>query len=208
MSVVELKAVPRAGKSKIRDGYIPAVAYNKDRNVSFSVEERSFDRVFREQSTHGLIEIALEGGETLPALVRSVQMDPRKRTIVHADFYLVTYGQEIEVPVPVHTTGRARGVIEGGILDVVMHNLQVIAPGPRRIPSEVVVDVSHLAVGDSVKAGEISLPEGCRLAVDADLPVIAVLPPQKIVEAEPTEAEIEAQDHVPAINQEADDNDR
>lgn len=206
MAAIELKAVPRAGKSKTPQGYIPAVAYNKDQNVSFAVEERSFDRVFREQSTHGLVEIALESGETLPALVRSVQMDPRKRTVVHADFFLVTYGQEIEVPVPVHPKGKARGVTEGGILDVVMHNLQIVAPGPRRIPEEIVVDVSGLAIGESIKAGDVELPAGCKLAVDADLPIISVLPPQKLVETEPTEAETQAQSDVPSANQANNDN--
>ena len=84
---------------------------------------------------------------------------------------------------PVHTTGKPRGVTEqGGILDVLVHNLAVIAPGPRRIPAEVVVDVTGLAIGESIKAGEIPLPQDCKLGVDADVAVVTVLPPQKIVE--------------------------
>jgi large subunit ribosomal protein L25 len=185
---MELKAIAREPKQKLPEGYVPAVAYNKDRNVSFAVDAKAFDRAFRVQSTHGLIDIAIEGGETIPALVKSVQMDKRRRTVMHADFYLVTYGQEIEVPVPVHTTGKARGVIEGGILDIVVHNLQIVAPGPRRIPAEIVVDVTELNIGDSIKAGDITLPEGCRLAVDADVAVVAVVPPQKIVEADEDES--------------------
>jgi len=178
---MELRAIPRAPQEKLQEGFIPAVAYNKDRNISFAIEERDFDRIFRAQSTHGLIDITIDAGETIPALVKSVQMDKRNRTIIHADFYLVTYGQEIQVPVPVHTTGKPRGVTEeGGILDIVVHNLDIIAPGPRRIPDEVVVDVTRLSIGDSIKAGEIPLPEGCKLAGDPDIAVIAVLPPQKI----------------------------
>ncbi|WP_045234698.1 50S ribosomal protein L25 [Deinococcus pimensis] len=192
---MELKAIAREPKQKLPEGYVPAVAYNKDRNLSFAVEAKAFDRAFRAQSTHGLIDIAIEGGETVPALVKSVQMDKRRRTVVHADFFLVTYGQEIEVPVPVHTSGKARGVVEGGILDIVLHNLQIVAPGPRRIPAEIVVDVTNLAIGDSIKAGDIQLPQGCKLAVDADVAVVAVVPPQKIVETtdEDVAADVPAQ---------------
>lgn len=183
---MELKAIARTAKGKLPEGYMPVVAYNKDQNISLAVEKRAFDRVFRAQSTHGLIELAVEGQEPLMALVKSVQMDKRKRAPIHADFYLATIGQEIEAPVPVHTTGKARGVTEqGGILDIVIHNLAIVAPGPRRIPAEIVVDVTHLAIGESIHARELTLPEGVRLAVDPEVTVVTVLPPQKIVEAEP-----------------------
>ena len=179
---MELKAIARQPKQKLPVGFVPAVAYNKDRTVNLAIEAKAFDRAFRVQSTHGLIDLAFDGGETLPALVKSVQMDKRRRTVMHADFFLVTYGQEITVPVPVHTTGKARGVTEqGGILDILVHNLDITAPGPRRIPAEVVVDVSGLAIGESIKAGDIVLPENCKLATDADVAIVAVLPPQKIV---------------------------
>ncbi len=193
MAVTELKARSRAAGEKLPEGYLPAVAYNKDQNVSFAVEARAFDRVFREQSTHGLVEIAIQGGETLAALVKSVQMDPRKRKPVHADFYLVTYGQEIEVPVPVHTVGNAPGVTQGGLLDIVLHTLQIVAPGPRRIPEEIVVDVSRLAIGDHVTAGDITLPEGCKLVTTPEQLVVTVLPPRM------TDAELAAEEEAAAV---------
>ena len=192
MAVTELKALSRKGGEKLQAGYMAAVAYNKDQNVSLAIEARAFDRVFREQSTHGLIEIALEGGDTLAALVKNVQMDPRKRKPIHADFYLVTYGQEIEVPVPVHTAGSAPGVVQGGLLDIVMHSLQIVAPGPRRIPEEIVVDVSRLAIGEHITAGDIALPEGCKLATAADQLVVTVLPPRMTDEEAAAEEEAAA----------------
>ncbi|PYE51133.1 50S ribosomal protein L25 [Deinococcus yavapaiensis] len=182
---MELKAIPRSHKDKLPQGYIPAVAYNKERSVPIAIEARAFDVVFRSQSTHGLVELTLEGQEPLPAIVKSVQMDKRKRTVAHADFYLATYGQEIEARVPVHTGGKPRGVTDqGGILDVLVHNLAIIAPGPRRIPDEIVVDVTSLGIGDVIRAGDLQLPEGCRIAIDADVAILAVVQPQKMVSAE------------------------
>ncbi|WP_027459486.1 50S ribosomal protein L25/general stress protein Ctc [Deinococcus murrayi] len=187
---MELRAIPRTSQQKLAPGMIPAVAYNKEKNVSFAIERRAFDRAFRQQGTTGLFDIVLEGGETFPALVKAVQMDKRRREAIHADFYLVTYGEPVQVSVPVHTTGRSQGEVMGGLVDIVVHSLDVIAPGPRRIPQEITVDVTALNIGDHVTAGQIRLPEGVKLAVDEDLVVISVLPPR--LTAEELEAETQA----------------
>ncbi|WP_221089718.1 50S ribosomal protein L25/general stress protein Ctc [Deinococcus aquaedulcis] len=175
---MELNAKPRSSQEKLAEGMIPAVAYNKDKNVSFAIDRKAFDRAFRQQSTTGLFDITLEGGETFPALVKTVQMDKRKRAPIHVDFYMVTYGEPVTVAVPVHTKGKSQGEVMGGLVDVVVHNLSVVAPGPRRIPQEIVVDVTKLNIGDHVSAGQIKLPEGVKLAVEEDLVVISVLPPR------------------------------
>ncbi|GAA5533351.1 50S ribosomal protein L25/general stress protein Ctc [Deinococcus aluminii] len=179
---MELRATPRKSQEKLAEGMIPAVAYNKEKNVNFAIERKAFDRAFRQQGTTGLFDITIEGGETFPALVKAVQMDKRRREAIHADFYLVTYGEPIEVSVPVHTSGKAQGEVQGGLVDIVVHNLNVIAPGPRRIPQEIAVDVTRLNIGDHVTAGQIKLPEGVKLAVDADLVVLSVLPPRLTAE--------------------------
>lgn len=175
---MELNAKPRKSQEKLAEGMIPAVAYNKENNVSFTLDRKVFDRAFRTQSTTGIFDITVEGGETFPALVKAVQMDKRRRVPMHVDFYMVTYGEPVNVSVPVHTKGKSQGVVLGGLLDIVVHNLAIVAPGPRRIPQELVVDVTRLSIGDHITAGQIKLPEGCKLAVDDDLVVISVLPPR------------------------------
>lgn len=175
---MELNAKPRKSQEKLAEGLIPAVAYNKEKNVSFSLDKKAFDRAFRQTSTTGLFDITIEGGETFPALVKTVQMDKRKRTPIHVDFYMVTYGEPVEVNVPVHTKGKSQGEVMGGLVDIVVHNLSVIAPGPRRIPQELVVDVTKLNIGDHVTAGQVKLPDGVKLAGDAEQVIISVLPPR------------------------------
>ncbi|OLV16409.1 50S ribosomal protein L25/general stress protein Ctc [Deinococcus marmoris] len=186
---MELNAQPRKSREKLAEGMIPAVAYNKENNVSFALDLKAFDRAFRQTSTTGLYDITVEGSETFPALVKAIQMDKRRRVPIHVDFYMVTYGEAVEVSVPVHTKGKSQGEIMGGLLDTVIHNLAIIAPGPRRIPQELIVDVSKLQIGDHVTAGQINLPEGVKLNVDADQVVISLLPPRMTTE----EAEAETQ---------------
>lgn len=186
---MELNAKPRTSQEKLAEGMIPAVAYHKGQNVSFAINRKEFDRAFRKQSTTGLFDITVEGSEAFPALVKTVQMDKRKRVPIHVDFYMVTYGQALEVNVPVHTTGKSQGEKEGGLLDIVTHTLHIQAPGPRRIPAELTVDVSRLRIGDHVTAGEVQLPEGCELKADPDQIVISVLPPRMTEEQLEAEAE-------------------
>lgn len=187
---MELNAKPRSSREKLAEGMIPAVAYNKENNVSFALDRKVFDRAFRTQGTAGLFDITVEGGQTFPALVKTVQMDKRRRLPIHVDFYMVTYGEPVEVSVPVHTTGRSQGEVQGGLLDTVLHNLSIIAPGPRRIPQELTVDVSALNIGDHVTAGQVKLPDGVKLAVAEDTVVISVLPPR--LTTEQLEAETQA----------------
>lgn len=175
---MELKANPRKTQEQLQDGQMPAVAYNKEQNIAFTLDRKEFDRAFRAQGRTGIFDITVGGGEAFPALVKSVQMDKRRRIPIHVDFTLVHYGEPIEVAVPVHTTGKARGVVNGGMIDVVVHNLSIVAPGPRRIPQELVIDVTRLNIGDHVTAAQVKLPQGVTLAADPELIVLSVLPPR------------------------------
>ena len=190
---MELKATTRTTREALQAGKMPAVAYNKEQNVSFTIDRKEFDKAFRAQGRTGIFDIVIEGGESFPALVKTVQMDARRRMPIHVDFTLVHYGEPIEVAVPVHVTGKARGVINGGLVDIVVHNLQVVAPGPRRIPQELLVDVTRLNIGDHITAGQIKLPQGVTLASDPELMVISVLAPRM------TEAEADAEDQAAQV---------
>ncbi len=187
---MEIKAKGRQSDQKLEQGYIPAVAYNKEKNVSFAIERRVFDRVFRQEGISGLFEISVDGSEVFPALVKTVQMDKRRREPIHVDFYIATYGQEIEANVPLVIVGKSQGEAEGGLADLTQHTVTILAPGPRRIPHEIEVDVTGLNIGDQITAGELKLPEGVKLVTEADVNVASILPPR--LTEEELEAEAEA----------------
>ncbi|WP_261664196.1 50S ribosomal protein L25 [Deinococcus sp. Marseille-Q6407] len=189
---MDINAKARKSGEKLEQGMIPAVAYNKEKNVSFAIERKMFDKIFREQGISGLFDISIDGAEAFPALVKTVQMDKRRRVPMHVDFYMVTYGQEIEANVPLTVTGKSQGEVEGGLLDVVHHNITVLAPGPRRIPHEIVADVTGMAIGDNITAGELQLPEGVKLVMEPEIAVLSILPPRLTEEELAAEAEAAA----------------
>jgi large subunit ribosomal protein L25 len=175
-----------ASRAELRaQGRIPAVVYNREFNIPIAVDKKVFDRVFREQGTASLIELSI-GGESHDVLVKSVQMDKRRREPLHADFYAVTAGQPVQVHVPIEYTGTPAGVKAGGLLDIQRREVH-ISILPRLIPNHLEVDVSELTVGDSLHLEAIrnKLPAEADILDDLELTLVAVVPPRVEEEPEP-----------------------
>lgn len=172
-------------------GRIPAVVYNRELNVPVSVNIREFDRVFREAGSGTLINLDL-GSETHPVLVKAVQMNKRRRTPQHVDFYAVTAGQKVQVGVDINFEGTPRGVRDdGGAFDVQRREI-VIEVDPRNIPSELTIDVSDLGIGDALHISDLAhlLPEDADLVDSPELTVAAVVAPRLVEEEEDETAEV------------------
>jgi len=173
-----------------REGRLPAVMYNSGLNEAVSVNGKEFDKVFRSQGTSSIIDLELDG--TVHAvLVKQVQMDKRRRVPMHVDFYAVTEGQVVDVHVPIEITGTAKGMREGGMLDV--HRREIhIEVMPRLIPNHIVVDISELEIGDSIHIEDVAalLPGEAQILDDLDRTILTLVPP-RLAEEEETEAEEE-----------------
>src|SRR5690606_16419416 len=157
---------------------------NRETNRSISVETRAFDKAFRAQGTSSLIDLDI-AGEIHSVLVKQVQMDKRRREPMHVDFYAVTANQAVDVHVPIEFVGTAVGVREGGQLDVQRREVH-ISVLPRLIPAHIEVDVSALAIGESVHVAEVLklLPPEAKVLDDLELALVAVVPPRVAEEAE------------------------
>jgi large subunit ribosomal protein L25 len=167
-----------------RAGLMPAVVYNRNLNQAISVDLKAFDRVFRVQGTSSVIDLDVEG-EVVPVLVKAVQMDKRRRTPKHADFFAVTANQPVAVHVPIELKGVSIGTREGGQLDVQRREIH-LSVLPRLIPNHVEIDISGLAIGDSLHVRDLQafLPAEAEILDDLDLAIVAVVPPRVAVEDE------------------------
>ncbi len=167
-----------------RAGLMPAVVYNRNLNQPITVELKAFDRVFRNQGTSSVIDLDVEG-DIVPVLVKAVQMDKRRRTPRHADFFAVTANQPVAVHVPIEFTGVSVGTREGGQLDVQRREIH-LSVLPRLIPNHVEIDISGLAIGDSLHVRDLQalLPPEAEILDDFDLAIVAIVPPRVAVEDE------------------------
>ncbi len=192
-----VRATDTASASALRQqGRLPAIVYNRGLNISVSVDERSFDRVFRSQGTSNLIDLEVDG-KVHEVLVKAVQMNKRARVAVHVDFYAVTAGQKVSLHVPIEFIGTPVGVKDGGQLDVQRREVH-ISILPRLIPHSLQLDVTALTIGDSLHVSDLRalLPDEAEILDDVELAVVAVVPPRLAVEDEPS---AEDEDAEPAV---------
>ena len=133
------------------------------------------------------LELAGDAGKRVLAMVQEHHTHPVSRDLLHADFITVAPDREVEVRVPLVTTGKCEGEEAGGRLLVIFREVPMRCL-PAKIPVKIEVDVTTLGIGHSTKAGALTLPEGVRLAIDPTQAVVAVVAP----EAEPVVEEVVA----------------
>ncbi|MDE7381806.1 MAG: 50S ribosomal protein L25/general stress protein Ctc [Muribaculaceae bacterium] len=190
MKVFELKAEPRevVGKKSVKsirkEGKIPAVLnggkivelpYNgtlKTGEKVVAIDEKrgliTTDIVVKNEDVRKLIytpdifEINLElNGETRKAVMKDLQFQPVKDTVLHIDFLEVTPEKPIVMEVPVVVEGHAEGVKAGGKLQLNMRKLKVKATYDK-MPERLVVNVDTLGLGKSIAVGDLHY-EGLEL---------------------------------------------
>lgn len=111
-------------------------------------------------------------GKTVNAIMKDIQFHPVTDKILHVDFYQIDEANPIVMEVPVKLEGLAEGVKAGGKLVLQMRKLKVKALY-NIIPEKLIVNVSHLGLGKTVKVGELSY-EGLELLNAKEAVVCAV----------------------------------
>jgi large subunit ribosomal protein L25 len=179
-----------AARSARRAGRVPAVIYGHHREpASLTVDANALSRLLTvEHGSRALLDIAVDGKAPVKALIREIQRDPvRRQDIVHLDLYEVNANEKIIVKVPVHLTGTADGVRNGGgILEHPLRELTVKVL-PADIPEHFEVDVTALAIGKSIHVSELSIPNA-EIMDDGILAVAAVVAPRVEEVVAPTDA--------------------
>jgi large subunit ribosomal protein L25 len=204
--VLKAEARDRAGKGAARavrrQQRVPAVIYgSKQPPVSISLHG---NEVYVLLHAGGFMTTIFEievNGTTERAIPRDYQVDPVKGHLIHIDFLRVSKDSVLSVEVPVHFVNedKAPGLKDGGVLNIVQHTI-LLSVGAENIPEAVEVDLSGLAVGDSVHISTIKLPQGASPVSHEDFTVATIAPPlEEIVDEVPDAADVEAAaDSVPA----------
>lgn len=172
-------------------GRIPATLYGREINpVSVSVDPRDLYRILQSDSgVNTIFKLQVDGNQT-EVLIRDYQLDPVRGELLHADFQKVAMDELMTFEIPVEVFGESVGIKAGGVLDRVMHEIEVECL-PGDVPDSVEVDISHLDIGDSIRVEELQLDRSkIEVVSEADLVVVTVVPPR--IEEEPEELEEEA----------------
>lgn len=167
-----------AARELRRNGFIPAVIYNKGADSqSIAINGKDLAAALRigHFFTHNH-ELNLDG-KAVKVLARDIQRDPVTDTPLHVDFIPYNPKSIIHVNVSVRVEGedQSPGIKIGGVLQLIESEIEVICRADS-IPEEIVVSVAGLDIGDSVHLSSITLPEGVKPAVtDRDLTIVSVV---------------------------------
>lgn len=192
--VIDAQIRTERGKNENRrlrsSGMIPAILYGvTNENISLSVKPLDIVKILRsKKGANTLFHINMIGERTTRSavLIKDYQLDPVKDVLIHCDFVRVKMDEKLETNVPVHTTGKAKGIEMGGMLEVVMREV-AIECFPSDIPENIVIDVTNMIIGDAVRVRDLNLGDKITVLAEEDLLVLHCVPPKKVVEV--TEAE-------------------
>ncbi len=162
-------------------GRIPGIVYGHKKDpVAISLDSHDFVEGIK----HGyrLIDVTING-DTQTMLIKALQHDHLGRAIVHVDLMRIDVTERIEVEVPVELKGVAKGTHDGGVVESHIDHLDVECLAIE-IPASIVVSIKELGVGESIKAGDIKLPDGVKLVTPAESYVVSC---RVVAEAKTTE---------------------
>ena len=203
MELIELNANIRTtvGNGPARrlrqSGQLPAVLYGPGaETVLLSVNISDFDQVLKKSgASQLLLNLVIQDSETYTrsAMVKELQTHPVSRNFLHVDFYEIAMDRKIKVKVPIVTTGMAKGVELGGVLQIIRREIEVLCL-PFEVPESFEIDIADLDIGDSIHVKDIS-PEGeIEFLEDEHFTVVTLLSPKLEEEEEPTEEEEEEEE--------------
>ncbi|MGH9559034.1 MAG: 50S ribosomal protein L25 [Bryobacteraceae bacterium] len=166
---IEARARSERGKNEARRlraaGSAPGILYGAGGEaVAVAVSPKEVTRILHSGSGHNTIfNLKIQDGETTPVMVADWQLDPVKDNLLHVDLIRVDLTKRLRVKVPVHTTGEPKGVkLQGGLHEAITREVEIECL-PDDIPEAFTVDVTELMMGESIRAGEIPMPESIAL---------------------------------------------
>lgn len=185
----------KVGKSEARrlrrEGLVPGVVYGIKAPTSVTINPADLEKIFNTGAGVNAIiqlEVAGEKKSDRPVLVKDLQRDAISDEIIHADFLEIHMDRKIRVSIPIKFDGESAGLKQGGVLSVLLRELEVECL-PNAIPGEIPVDISDVDIGDVVHVREIAIPEDVVLVTSPDDPIVTVIVPVEEEEEVPEEVE-------------------
>lgn len=170
------------------EGKIPGVIYGKglEGPSNISIDSKELMAMLRSHP-HAVVEVEVPGAGKHPVMMADLQRDSISNQVTHIDFLRINMNEKVTTHARLDITGTSIGEKEGGMLQSIIHDLEIQCY-PKDIPDSITVDVSHLNMGENLTVSDIVLPKGVEVTLDPTAVVIAVLAPQKALEEEEVNA--------------------
>ncbi len=164
-------------------GLVPGICYGEklESPLPITLDPKALHRALDpEKKLNTVIDITLEGegGQTLAVMIKDYQIHPLRRDVIHVDLIAIDPDVEVEADVPILLTGKAKGLVEGGRLHVVLRELRVSAK-PADVPAKIELDITPLEIGDVLHVSDVALPAGVETVDAPELAIVTMTAPEK-----------------------------
>lgn len=184
-----------------KDGLVPAVVYGpKQEATSIFIPNKFF--VFNgtnddDNTIYTLKGDVLDGSQVM---IKAITKNPMGNRINHVDLYAPDMTKSVRVEVELDFQGEPEALKEGGLLQVVRRTIEIECP-VSSIPENIAVDISGLAMGETLKMGDVKVDSKYTVMSAPEYAVISVTEskageeePETVVAAAPAEGEAAAAD--------------
>ncbi|EJF94574.1 50S ribosomal protein L25/general stress protein Ctc [Bartonella taylorii] len=187
----------RVGKGSSRElrrnGLIPAVIYGeKQPPLAIAVPYKEIFHKIHAGGFRTTVATIAIGKQKVTVLPKDYQLDPVRDFPLHVDFLRISAKSVVEVNIPVHFLNEdtAPGLKKGGVLNIVRHEIECIAPA-NAIPEAIEIDLSSYSIGDSIHISAVQLPKDVTPVIqDRDFTIATIAAPAGMdVSDEPSEQE-------------------
>lgn len=172
-----------------KEGYVPGVVYGfQVESTPIAISARELEKTLREDGRNAVITLEVED-KNVQAVLNDIQKDNLKGDYLHIDFLAINMSDALEVAVPITVVGESTGVKEGGILQQPNRELTLNVK-PSDIPESIEVDISGLAIGDTITINDIRDQVEFEIVDDDELTLVTISAPVSAAELE-TDTETE-----------------
>jgi large subunit ribosomal protein L25 len=204
--VLTVEAEPREdfGKNASRRvrhaGRVPGIVYGGGGPaIPVSLDPRKIAEVLHSEAGHNSIfNLEIRGRAPARVMLREWQVEPLDGHLLHVDMVRVARDTKLKVKVPIQITGEAKGVkTQGGIFEFLLREVEVECL-PDDIPDHIVVDVTELLIGRTLRVSDLPVSEKIKVLTEASRAVAHVIalkaeeekPAEVVAEVAPAEPEV------------------
>lgn len=173
---------------------IPGIIYGAGKDqVAVFVNQNEAIKILRDAGESTVVDLTVEGGETIPVLIQDVQLDPVTDTPIHFDFLRVDMKKVVHAHIELRHVGESPAIKAGHILVNQIEELEVEAL-PSALVGHIDINVESLKeVGDDIKVSELVIPAGIKVLSDPEQVVVGVVGTRHEAVEEKTETEVTAE---------------
>lgn len=193
MKRIEIQASTREelGKNRIKklrkDNKVPAVMYG-DKSHTLSISSIDALKIYKARHDNFIIKMILDGKNEKEALLKDIQLDSVKNSVIHMDFLELIAGKTITTKIHVELEGDPEGVKLGGIIEHFLWEVHIECL-PKDIPEHIKADISNFQIGDSLHISDLKFGEGIKVLDKSDQVILTIGLPTGMAEEAAEEVE-------------------